>query len=163
MKFQTDVNEGVLIYLFHAPSYATVKILVAQFKRGDFSTCDAPSPGRNKTVTIQEIIDQIHELILEDGRISAKWISEQLDISRERFGSVFHEDPDMRKLSAKWVPKFLKADQKRQQCQSSDQILDFFRRGPNDFLSWLVTMNETCLYHYDSETKQQSMNWLHSG
>jgi len=30
----------------HAPSYATVKNWVAQFKRGDFSTCDAPRPGR---------------------------------------------------------------------------------------------------------------------
>jgi len=26
----------------HAPAYATVKNWVAQFKRGDFSTCDAP-------------------------------------------------------------------------------------------------------------------------
>jgi len=24
-------------------------------------------------------------------------------------------------------------------------------------------MEETWLYHYDSETKQQSMEWLHSG
>ena len=29
----------------HAPSYATVKNWVAQFKHGDFSTCDAPRPG----------------------------------------------------------------------------------------------------------------------
>jgi len=56
----------------HAPSYATVKNWVVQFKRGDFSTCDAPRPGRAKTVTTPEIIDQIHELILEDRRISAK-------------------------------------------------------------------------------------------
>ena len=35
----------------HAPWYATVKNWVAQFKRGDFSTCDAPRPGRPKTVT----------------------------------------------------------------------------------------------------------------
>ena len=56
----------------HAPSYAIVKNLVAQFKRGDFSTCAAPRPGRNKTVTTPEIIDQIHELILKDRRISAK-------------------------------------------------------------------------------------------
>ena len=32
----------------HAPSYTTVKNWVAQFKRGDFSTCDAPRPGRPK-------------------------------------------------------------------------------------------------------------------
>ena len=41
----------------HAPSYATVKNWVAQFKRGDFSTCDAPRPGRPKTVTTPDSID----------------------------------------------------------------------------------------------------------
>ena len=59
----------------HAPSYATVKNWVAQFKRGDFSTCYAPRPGRPKTVTTPQSIDQIHELILEDRRISAKSIA----------------------------------------------------------------------------------------
>jgi hypothetical protein len=53
----------------HAPSYATVKNLVAQFKRVDFSTCVAPRCGRLKTVTNPEIIDQIHELVFEDRRI----------------------------------------------------------------------------------------------
>jgi len=85
---------------------------MAQFKRGDFSTCDVSRPGRPKTVTTPEIIDQIHELILEDRRISAKSIAEQLGISREWVGSIIHEDLDMRKLSAKWDPKCLKADQK---------------------------------------------------
>ena len=46
-----------------APSYAAVKNWVAQFKRDEFSTCDAPRSGRTKTVTTPEIIDQIHELI----------------------------------------------------------------------------------------------------
>jgi len=41
--------------------------------------------------------------------------------------------------------------------------LEFFRRDPNDFLSRLVTMDETWLYHYDPETKQQSVEWQHSG
>ena len=63
-----------------APSYATVKNWVAQFKRGDLSTCVAIRYGRPKTVTTPEIIDQIHELILEDHRISAKSITEQLGI-----------------------------------------------------------------------------------
>jgi len=85
----------------HVPSYSTVKKWVAQFKRGNFSTCEAPRPGRLKTVTTPEIIDQIHKLILEDGCISAKSISGQLGISREQVGPVFHEDLDMRKRSAK--------------------------------------------------------------
>ena len=114
-------------------------------------------------MTTPEIIDHIHELILVDGRISSKSIAEKVGITRVRIGSIVHEDLDMGKLSAKWVPKFLNTDQKRQRCQSSEQILKFFRRDPNDFLSRLVTMDETWLYHYDPETKQQSMEWRHSG
>jgi len=117
--------------------------LVAQFKRGDFFICDAPRPGRPKTTNTPEINDQIHELILEDHRISAKSIADQLGISRERIESIIHEDLDMRKLSAKWAPKCLNADPKRQRCQSSEKYLEFFRRDPNYLLSRLVIMDET--------------------
>jgi len=103
----------------YAPSYATVKNWVAQL---NFSICVAPPPGRPKTVTTSEIIVKIHELILEDRRISAKSITEQLGISRERVWSIIHEDLDMRKLSAKWVLKCLNTDQKHQRCQSSEQL-----------------------------------------
>jgi hypothetical protein len=41
----------------------------------------------------------------------------------------------------------------------------FVWRDSNDFLSLFVTMDDTWLYHYDpkTETKQQSMDWRHSG
>ena len=111
----------------HAASYAIVKNWVAQVKRGDFPTRDAPRPGRRNTVTTPEIIDQIHELILVDRRISAKSIAGQLGISRARVGPIMHEDLDIRKLFAKWVPKCLNADLKRQLCQSSEQLFwNFF-------------------------------------
>ena len=42
-----------------------------------FSTCDVPCPGRPKKVTTPKTIAQIHELILEDRRISTKSIAEQ--------------------------------------------------------------------------------------
>ena len=77
-------------------------------------------------MTTPEIIDQIHKLILEDRRILAKSIAEQLGISHEQVGSIIHEDLDMRKLSTKLVLKCLNMDQKRQRCQSSEQLLEFF-------------------------------------
>ena len=61
-------------------------------------------------MTTPGIFYQIHELILEDRRISAKSIVEQLGISRERVGSIIHEDMDMQKPSAKWAPKCLNVD-----------------------------------------------------
>jgi len=110
----------------HAPSYATLKNWVIQFKHSDFSTCDAPRTGRPKTVTTPQISDQILKLILGNCWISTKSVAEHLGISRERVGSIIHEDLDMRKLSAKSFPKCLNADEKRQPCQSSEQLWEFF-------------------------------------
>ena len=78
-------------------------------------------------VSTPEIIDQIRELILEDRQILSRSVAEQLGISRERLGSVIREDLDIQKLSMKWVPKCLSVDEKRQWCQSSEQLLEFFQ------------------------------------
>ena len=43
-------------------------------------------------------------------------------------------------------------------CQSSKLILDFFRHDPNDFLSRLVTTDETWLYHCDPQTNNNQ--WI---
>ena len=72
-----------------------------------------------KTVTIPEIIDQIHQLILEDSRISAKSIAEKLGILRERVGSIIQENLDIRKLSAKWSRNAWRQT-KSQLCQASE-------------------------------------------
>jgi hypothetical protein len=87
--------------MHHRMPYATVTNWVAQFKRGDFFTCDVPRHGWLKTVTTHRLFIKIHELILGERRISAKSIAEQLGISRERVGSIIHEDLDMRKFSVK--------------------------------------------------------------
>ena len=104
----------------HAPSYATVKNWLASLNVVIFPPVMRLVLDDPKQCPPREIIDQIHDLILEDRRITAKSIAEQLGISRERVRSIVHEDWDMRKLSAKWVSKCLKADQKRQRCQSSE-------------------------------------------
>jgi len=73
----------------HVPLYTTVKFRVAQFKRGDFSTCVGSRPGLPGTMPTSEIVNQIHELILGYRRNWSKSIVEQLGISR---GSIIHED-----------------------------------------------------------------------
>jgi hypothetical protein len=80
-------------------------------------------------VTSPDIIDQIQELILEDGRISPKSIPEQLRISSERVGSIIYEDLIMRKLSAKWVPKFLNTDKNRNGASRLSNFWIFWARS----------------------------------
>ena len=56
-KASREIHENLKEILGEgAPSYVTVKNWVAQFTRGDFSSCDAPRPGRQRTVTSPEVI-----------------------------------------------------------------------------------------------------------
>jgi len=79
-----------------------------------------------KPVTIPEIIDQIHELISEDRRISDKSIAEQLGMSREWVGSIIHEDLDMAEALRQVGPQMAERGSKRQRCQSSEQLSEIF-------------------------------------
>jgi len=146
----------------HAPPYATVKNWVAEFKRGDFSTCVASRPGRPKTVTTPEIIDHIHEIIFKDRRISAKSIAEQLSTSGlgPSFMKICTCGSSPRNGSRNTWTRIKNVND----ASRLSKFRIFF--GTIQMISCrarLMTMDETWLYHYDPETKQQSMQWRHSG
>jgi hypothetical protein len=106
------------------------------------STEDEECSGGPTQVTIPVNVDVIHSIILDDQRISVKKIAETLAISQESVGYIIHEILDMRKLSAKWVPKCLSAVRKRDQVLASQAILDPIRRDPVGFFNHFITMDE---------------------
>ncbi|XP_073413830.1 uncharacterized protein [Dendrobates tinctorius] len=65
------------------PSYSTVKNWVDKFKMDHFSTNDNERLGRPRVVVVPEIVDAVHNLILENQRISSKAIADIMGISRE--------------------------------------------------------------------------------
>ena len=53
----------------------------------------------------------------------------------------------------------LSLDQKQQRVEDSECCLELFKRGKEDFLPRYVTMDETLIHHYTSETKRSSTEW----
>jgi hypothetical protein len=45
----------------------------------------------------------------------------------------------------------------------SQDILDRFQRDPVGFFNCLIIMDEIWIHIYDPETKEQSLEWRHSG
>ncbi|XP_066439098.1 interferon regulatory factor 3-like isoform X1 [Eleutherodactylus coqui] len=54
------------------PSYSTVKNWVAKFKMDHFSANNEERPGRPREVVVSEIVDAVHNLILENRPISGR-------------------------------------------------------------------------------------------
>src|ERR1700755_1274779 len=69
----------------------------------------------------------------------------------------------MRKLSARWLPRLLTPDNKRNRETTSEQCLTLFKRNPKEFLRRFVTVDETWIHWYTPETKEQSKQWTSRG
>ena len=67
-------------YKESAPSQGMVQKWFTEFRSGLISTSDAERPGRPKEVTSQEMIDKIHDIVLNNRRLKVREISETVKI-----------------------------------------------------------------------------------
>ena len=89
-----------------------------------------------------EIIEQVHGMVLDDRRTKVRETAETIGISKERVGYTLHEELDMKKLCARWVPRLLTADQKCTRMKISEQCLERFNKNNIDFVRHCITMDE---------------------
>ena len=52
---------------------------------------------------------------------------------------------------------------KKARADCCKELLHLYNANPNEFLSRVITGDETWLHHWDPETKQASMQWQHVG
>lgn len=163
-KTAKKIHERILPTLGDScPSYETVGLWVNEFKRGRTSIKDAPRSGAPKTAVTPEVIDKVHDMVLADRRVKVCELAEAMGISIERTYFILHNELDMKKLCARWVPRLLTPEQKRNRMRTSADCLEVFKKNPTDFLRRFVTMDETWIHHYTPETKQQSKQWTARG
>jgi hypothetical protein len=70
-----------------------------------YRLCPEPLSGRPKTATTPEIVDKIHHMVLADRRIKVHEIGEAVRMSDERVFHILHNEFDLKKLSARCVPR----------------------------------------------------------
>jgi histone-lysine N-methyltransferase SETMAR len=146
-----------------SPSFSTIKKWAAKFKHGCTSLEDDQSEGRPKSATTPEIIEQVHDIVLDDRRMKVREIAETTSISKECVGYILHKELNMKKLCARWMPRLLTADQKRTRMKISEQCLKRFNKNRTDFVHQFINMDETWIHHYTPESKQQSKQWTEAG
>jgi len=127
-------SEFIKVYGDSSPSFSKIKKWAAEFKRGCMSLEDDPREGRPKSATTPEIIQQVHDMILDDWRKKVHEIAETIGISKERVGYILHEELNMKKLCTRWVQHLFTADQKCTCMKISDQCLEHFNKNKTDFV-----------------------------
>jgi hypothetical protein len=118
---------------------------------------DDERPGRPVTMKTDKNVDKVRTMVRNDHRISIRMIAEELNVDKETVRQILTENLK-KKVCAKMVPKNLSEDQKLNREEMCQNVLEKIEEDPN-FLSSVVTCDETWLFQYDPETKRQSMQW----
>ena len=83
-------------------------------------------------------------------------IAETVGISVGSAHSILHDNLCLSKLSVQWVPKALCPNQLNLKSELSTAILLKIEADEDRFFDQIITGDETWVYQYDPETKQQS-------
>jgi histone-lysine N-methyltransferase SETMAR len=156
-------SKFIKFYGDSSPSFSTIKKWAAEFKLGCTSHEVDPREERPKNATTPEIIEQVHDVVLDDRRMKVHEIAETIGISKERVGYIFHEELDIKKFCARWVPCLLTADQKCTRVKISEQCLERFNENKTNFVHQFITIDETWIHYYTPESEQQSKQWTEDG
>jgi hypothetical protein len=107
-----------------------------------------PSTSRNENV-----IENVHSLILEDHHLTVREIADKVGTSTGSAHSILTENLHMCRVVAKFVPKLL--SQKQQQRHLLEVTWDMLKCANRDpeFLKPVITGDKMWVYGYDPETK----------
>jgi transposase len=90
----------IKVYGASSNSFSTIKKWAAKFKCCRTSLEYDPHEGHPKSAPPPEIIEQVHDMVLNDRRMKVREIAETIDISKECVGYILQE-LDMKKLCAR--------------------------------------------------------------
>jgi transposase len=88
-------SKFIKVYGDFSPSFSTIKKWAAEFKRGRTSLEVDPREGRPNSATTAVIIEQVHDMVLDDQRMKVHEIAETIGISKERVECILHEKLDI--------------------------------------------------------------------
>jgi len=124
------------------------------FIEGSTSVESDPRSGRPSTSRNEEV----RTVVRNNRRLTVREIADGCGISVGSCDVILTEDLYMKRVCAKFVPRLLTDDQREQRQTIAREL---FERSCEDvqFLKNTVTGDDSWVYGYDPETKQQSSQW----
>ena len=100
----------------------------------------------------EDNVVKVREVIRSNHRLTVREVAEEVSISKTVCHEILTENLGMHRIAAKFVPRLLTDDQKRNRVDMSQELLDRANDDDN-FLKNIITGDETWVYRYDVETK----------
>lgn len=134
----------------------------SQFKRGRKSVSSVRQTGRPAEVSNDVTVNTISALLAEDCSLNQRQIAALMGISQSTVQRIIRNDLQMTRVCSRWVPHFLTREQLDSRIAISTKMLARYEQDP-EFLNRIITCDETWVYHFDPNTKQESSGYRRKG
>lgn len=132
-----------------------------RFKDGRISILDDTGRGRRPIIG-PALVTSVEEFVNQDRRVTVREVATEVGISYGSAWNILRDNLEMTRVCARWVPRILKDHEKERRVNDSNSFLRRYRIEGNAFLDRIITTDETWLWLFDPETKQQSSVWKRS-
>ena len=137
-----------------------IKEWYKQFKNGRTSVDSGPRSGRPSLKTTPENIERVRLAIKGDRRLTVRELENDLGIPKTTVSEILNKILGMTRMCAKFIPKSLTTEQKDLRSEIAQDNVEIVSDDEN-VLKKVITGDESWVYGYDPEAKQQSSQWKH--
>jgi hypothetical protein len=105
---------------------------------------------------------KVEETMLKYRRVTVRELCEMIpDVSKTCIDKILTDRLGYAKVYARWVPRMLTEDHKRQRVEAACEYLQAYETNGEEFLDCIVTGDEAWVHYMTPETIQQSRQWNH--
>ncbi len=168
VRGETSVRITAMVqetYGEHCMHESSIRRWAKRFREGRTNIEDEARSGRPRDSVNEDNIKRVKQLLKEDSRLTLTEMAERMPIEcgRSSIRVILHDVLGYRKLSARWIPRLLTDDHKRQRMGAALQFLTFYNEVGPELLLCVVTGDETWAHYYTPEQKRQSKQWCAPG
>ncbi len=114
------------------------------------------------TARNDENATKVLDLVMQDRRITIAQLVFETGLSTGSVQKLLRKDLKMNRVAAKFVPRMLRDEELTRRMAICQHWIDNVEADPT-ILDCLITGDETWVWCYDPETKQQSSQWIRPG
>lgn len=161
LKIQPTIIHDELRAVFgdEAPAFSTVAKWSKLFREGREHIEDEERPGRPITETTSENIEQVRSNINVDPHITIEELQAQTDLSHGTIQRIISDHLNLRKITARYIPKQLTDSQRAERVQICKENLAKFESG-----AWrlcdVTTGDESWFNHTQIGRKVSNSAWV---
>ncbi|KAI6659860.1 hypothetical protein LOD99_14200 [Oopsacas minuta] len=123
-------------------SKATIYRWIERFDNCDEELHDDPRPCRPTSSKTRSNIERVQTILDEDRRTTLRELEERVGMSKATLHSIITEYLEMSRVTARWIPKLISKEQKRERVRVTKELLSRYKSEKN-LLHRIVTGDET--------------------